>query len=294
MNLLKLNKLIYSEEKAFQYLQKYGVLHRKRKCKKGHYMKIYFSKTRSPFYQCNMRSCRQYVAALNGTWFKHCKISLRKCLLFIYAWANGYSTTKFCKKELNISKKTITDWKNMLREICAMDILEKSMIIGGEGLNVEIDESCFSKRKYQKGRLYPNQWVFGGVCRENREVFLYAVPDRTAETLTECIKNSIRPGTTIYSDLWRSYNGLKKIPGMRYKHFTVNHSENFVDPKTGAHTQRIESLWASIKRRNKNECGTRRTLFDSYLCEFIYRRRYENRDIFECILESMRNYWPPQ
>ena len=38
---------------------------------------------------------------------------------------------------------------------------------------------------------------------------------------------------------------------------TVNHSENFVDPLTQAHTHWIESLWRPLRLKVvKNMCGT--------------------------------------
>ena len=62
--------------------------------------------------------------------------------------------------------------------------------------------------------------------------FLQAVPNRTRETLVGCIKANILPGTTIISDCWKAYNGIEEIEGYKFKHLTVNHSENFVDPHT--------------------------------------------------------------
>ncbi|VDO39931.1 unnamed protein product [Haemonchus placei] len=61
---------------------------------------------------------------------------------------------------------------------------------------------------------------------------------RDAATLTNIILKIIRPGTTIMSDSWRACSQLSKLP-VGYRHITVNHLDNFVDPRTGAHTQNI-------------------------------------------------------
>ena len=62
--------------------------------------------------------------------------------------------------------------------------------------------------------MLQEQWVFGGVCMETKEAFLYAVPNRDHnKTLTECIKSSILPGTTIISDLWKAYSGIRQFDG---------------------------------------------------------------------------------
>ncbi|GAB1610201.1 uncharacterized protein LOC115210589, partial [Argonauta hians] len=103
-------------------------------------------------------------------------------------------------------------------------------LLGGDGLVVEIDESLFARRKYNRGRLVKDQWMFGGYCRTTKKGFLIPVPDRNK---------------------WGAYNGIESIVGGNYTHKTVNHSEYFVDPGTGVHTNSVESMWGRAKAKIK-------------------------------------------
>jgi transposase-like protein len=82
--------------------------------------------------------------------------------------------------------------------------------------------------------------VFGGVEREPGETFLVPVPDRTADTLMTIIRDWIEPGTTVISDSWAAY---RDVGAQGYTHRTVNHSIQFVNIHTGAHTNTIEGTW---------------------------------------------------
>ena len=68
---------------------------------------------------------------------------------------------------------------------------------------------------------------------------------------------------SIHSDEWCAYSKLKNYG---YKHFAEIHKENFVNPKTGKHTQLVECLWVLNKKQIPNRirgksCG----LLQSYL-----------------------------
>ena len=104
---------------------------------------------------------------------------------------------------------------------------------------------------------------------------------------------SSRPGTTIISDEWRAYHDIGIIPG-GYTHQTVNHSQNFVDPITGAHTQAIEGHWSCTKRmmRKQGVMNTSSDLFPSYMVECLWRRRYGDSDLFEKLLEHITDKYP--
>ena len=138
------------------------------------------------------------------------------------------------------------------------------------------------------------QWVFGGICRETRECFLVAVPDRTKRTLHDVIFHFIRPETVIVSDCWPAYQGITNIPDRNFRHATVNHSRNFVDPITGACTNLVEGMWGRAKQKFRKRWGTHRAMLDSYLCEFMWRSRLHGQNPFHEILKDIASLCPPQ
>ena len=94
------------------------------------------------------------------------------------------------------------------------------------------------------------------------------------------------------SDEWAAYHDIGTIPG--YTHLTVNHSQNFVNPASGAHTQAIEGHWSCAKRmmRKQGVMNTSSDLFGSYVMEFLWRRRYGDSDLFEKLLEHIKDKYP--
>ena len=130
--------------------------------------------------------------------------------------------------EKTLSTATIADWLSYCREVCLKTIVKETpKLIGGAGLTVEIDESKFGKRKYNRGRLIEGQWVIGGICRETKHIFLAVCPGnkRDAETLLEIINRHVNKHSTIITDCWRAYD---KLDTEGWNHLKVNHQYNFV------------------------------------------------------------------
>ena len=91
--------------------------------------------------------------------------------------------------------------------------------------------------------MVEGSWILGFIVSGDCESFrLEICPDnkRDAATLIPLIKKHVAIGTTIRTDCWKAYHSLDDHG---YIHETVNHTENFVDLETGAHTQKIESNW---------------------------------------------------
>jgi transposase-like protein len=113
-----------------------------------------------------------------------------------------------------------------------------SVKIGGPNKTVKIDESKFGKRKYHRGHPVKGQWVFGGVERETGKTFLVPVKDRTSDTLMAITRDWVEPSTTVISDCWGAYRGLGS---QGYMNLTVNHSIQFVNQTTRAHTNTMRA-----------------------------------------------------
>ena len=69
--------------------------------------------------------------------------------------------------------------------------------------------------------------------------------DKDTPVSTHQTRPHITAGTRVMSDMWTAYDCLKDE---NYTHLTVNHSLNFVDPDTDAHTQCNKNTWWSVKR----------------------------------------------
>ena len=114
-------------------------------------------------------------------------------MLLTYMLIKNYRQDQI-SHELGLSQNTVSQWAHFMRDIVVDWARSTSEMIGGPGKKVEIDESKFGRRKYNKGHKVEGQWVFGGVERGSNKCFLVAVEKRDAKTLTKIIKEWILPG----------------------------------------------------------------------------------------------------
>lgn len=250
-----------------------------------------YRKCRASDRKCNLRlmcsgggTCKYKVSPFSGTFFDGatCRLSLGTVIQIIYCFIHQVRVSDAIR-ENEVSKNTITDYYNYCREVCALSLEQNFHQIGGPGEIVEIDESKFFTRKYNRGRILSAQqegWVFGGIERSSKECFMVRVKDRSKETLLPLITKYIKPGTTIISDEWKAYGKIKEIG---YQHYTICHKKQFVDPENpSVHTQNIECSWRYAKATYP-ERYTSEELRDSYLQEFLYRRKHKGKFIQQFI-----------
>ena len=102
------------------------------------------------------------------------------------------------------------------------------------------------------------------------------VVKRDAKTLLPRISKWIAKGSIIHSDCWKAYTELKN---MGYKHVTVNHSKEFVNPKNAACTNSIKTDWRHGKV-SMPIYGVHKGLHAGYLAEFLWMRKHHDKDKF--------------
>ena len=229
-------------------------------------------------WRCTNKRCRTWLSVRSGSFFEGSNIMLSCWLHLMFLWAIQISGSRIARLT-SLSKPTVVRALGELRTICSNKVLNAGIKIGGLGKTVEIDESKFgAKRKYKRG--------------SQKVLLLFRVPDRTRETLVHrLITTHIQPGTVIYSDQFTLYIPLNQLG---YIHVSVNHSKNFVDPDSGAHTNTIEGVWALVKKKLKWMSGTLYEYIPSYLDEFTWFRNFGKDQAFEQLLKDIAEQFPLQ
>ena len=201
-----------------------------------------------------------------------------------FLWLHKVSSMRIVEIT-GIDNKTLQHYIKKFQLIIATSLNNEDTIIGGPGIEVQLDESKFGRRKYEKGHRVEGVWVFGGV--ENtveRKVFLKVVQDRTKETLEAIIKRHVKAGSIIVTDGWKGYFGVGEMK--EYTHHWVNHSLNFVDPESRIHTNSIEGTWFGVKQQVSHRQRTA-VLIEEKLIEFIWRRLHKN-NVWDSFVNAMR------
>ena len=106
------------------------------------------------------------------------------------------------------------------------------------------------------------------------------------------VREFVEPGTMIISDKCSTYFNLKDVG---YIHLMVNHSENFFDPYTGAHSNTIEGLWSQLKWKLKAMNGRTKAKLPGYLDVFNWSKLHQEAnpgDIFHYMLSHIAEMFP--
>lgn len=221
------------------------------------------AKTSGLPYYC--QGCQKAFSVRIGTVLERSHVSFRQWAFAIYlemTSLKGISGMKL-HREIGVAYKTAWFMLHRIREAWR---LEKEELFEGP---VEVDESYFgglrrnmskSKREKLEGRGSVGKAAVVGVKdRKTNQVRAMVVDSTDAETLQGFVKDNTCPGTKVYTDDATAYCGLP------FDHESVKHGVGeYV--RYMAHTNGIESFWATLKRAHK---GTYHRLSRKHLQRYI-------------------------
>ncbi|MDE2107562.1 MAG: IS1595 family transposase [Patescibacteria group bacterium] len=174
---------------------------------------------------------------------------------------------KTAAKTMEINRHSAERVYQVIRR-CLASECEKHRPFEGE---VEVDESYFGGvRKGMRGRGAAGKVPVFGLLKRNGWVYTSIVSDVSRETLRRIIRTKVVPKAVVYSDSFRSYDGLI-LDG--FKHYRINHGKSFARKRN--HINGIENFWSYAKTKLKKYYGINRTEFHYYLKEMEFR--FNNR-----------------
>ncbi|KFD50045.1 hypothetical protein M513_09005 [Trichuris suis] len=127
-------------------------------------------------------------------------LNFQKAVRIIFL-SRGYSSMKFCEDELRMNKSVTARWNRHLRQVVAEALAGAPVQLGRPSRIMELDESLLTRSKYNRGKRYPQKWVFGGTTggitfQETGDAFVVPVEDRSSLTLLPIIHRHVKAGTT--------------------------------------------------------------------------------------------------
>ena len=147
-------KVIFSsEDDAFQFLNDRGVFqHNVGQCQCCNIGKMVNFVRADCKYQlrCSNRQCRKSYSMLRGTFFKNSKLPLNIILLLGYLWLLKLNWTQI-GLITGLSETVVTNFIGFYRQLVSLALDAEDTLIGGPGIIVEIDETKFGRRKYNRG-----------------------------------------------------------------------------------------------------------------------------------------------
>ncbi len=195
-------------------------------------------------YSCQW--CGHHLHPTVGTPFERTRTPLQLWFyaIFLFTTTRNGVAAKELQRQLGVTYKTAWRMADRIRE--HMADVDGDVLIGGEGKEVEVDETLIGGATPGGGRgnYRVNKTVVLGMVERGGDVVTQVVPNNRKSTLLPVVKANVLPETQVHTDQNHSYKGL---PHMGYGHEAVNHNQNEW-ARGDCHVQTIEGFWAQLKR----------------------------------------------
>jgi transposase len=236
--------------------------------------------------------CKKKVSWVTETSIAGFELSLRDILELLWWFELGLT-------DYGIASRLEAEYKQVHRPFQKIrqrlqDFEDSHIKMAGQ--KVEVDEAYFGpdfqnrrrvdrqqlrkagKVKHGRGAKKLQQPVLGIYQRRDGLIYVETVGEVDKSTLQDIIKDKVSIETTIYSDTWKSYQGVdQEFAG----HETVNHQDNeYVNKKAGING--IEGSWGYAKGRLLSYHGVspKNVLYYLKEIEFRFNHRTLNQQQF--------------
>ncbi len=134
--------------------------------------------------------------------------------------------------------------------------------------------------------IVPGKIPVFGMLKRDGKVYTQIVNNCSISELMPIIEDRATKDSTIYTDGFRSYDGLADY-GYK-KHYRVKHSQNEFAKRGGNHINGIENFWGLCKVRMAKFRGIHKSKFYLHLkeCEFRFNNR---KNMYICLLKIIEN-----
>jgi transposase len=193
------------------------------------------------------------------------------------------SARKICE-QIDLSYPTVLKALAVIRMAIVANSPDLQLLAG----EIELDEFYFcGKRKGKRGRGAFNKVPVLGILERDGIVKVEVVNDVSAETLLNLTIKTVRRGSIVYTDKFRSYDALMCCG---YRHLKVDHGKRFSTGKV--YINGLEGFWSYAKERLIKHHGVSKEKFPLYLKEMEFRYNNRNTQIFHELAKYLANLVP--
>ena len=271
MELTTYYSIISSESKARRYLSKKCLKNGHRFCPRCRARKLY--KLADGRRRCPR--CGYTFHDFSGRWIGRSRLSCVQWLSILKLFELEVSVRKTAS-QLGIAYNTAYKAFQTIRYAILAHTNDGPELLGGE---IELDEA------YCRGAAAKIP-VFGILERQGR-VRVTVVRDVSAETLLNMTLKTVRRGSIVYTDKFRSYDSLMFCG---YRHLKVDHQKRFASGKV--YINGLEGFWSWAKERLIKHHGVSKENFPLYLKELEFRYNHRQEDLFDNIANLLCDLVP--
>ncbi len=194
------------------------------------------------------KDCRKQFSYKVDTIFEDSPLGLDKW--FVAVWCivnakNGISSYEL-HRALEVTQKSAWFMLHRIRLAMQEGSFQKlsgvcesdETFVGGKSKNMH------KAQRAQKitGRGAVGKAVVHGVLARGGKVIAEVVKNQKRRSLQPKIRAAVEPGSTVYTDALKSYEGLEDM----YAHEMIDHAKEYV--RGDCHTNSMENFWALLKR----------------------------------------------